>query len=39
MLGAWVNIASYECKGTRLAVAVNLMDVFVPCEVVGDMNS
>ena len=38
MVGARVKIASYECKGTVRCVS-NLVDVFVPCEVFGNINS
>ena len=38
MLRAWVKIVSYECKGT-VGCGSNLVDVFVPCEVFGNMNS
>ena len=38
MLRAGVKIASYECKG-MVGCGSNLVDVFVPCEVFGNMNS
>ena len=38
MFWALINIASYQCKGT-VGCDNNLLDVFVTCEVFGNMNS